>query len=153
MLIKTIAAEHRLEARSLIEAVFMQYDAPDYSAQGVSTFQCILADQSMLERLDMLGAYIENKLVGVLATKNSGAHITFFFVDGRYHRKGIGKELFKQMLEQNSQLKITVNSSPYAVDVYRRLGFAPDGDECTTDGIRYTPMTYSRMRTQSLSGE
>jgi len=35
---------------------------------------------------------------------------------------------------------MTVNSSPYAVDIYRRLGFHAISEEQLTDGIRFTPM-------------
>ena len=37
----------------------------------------------------------------------------------------------------------TVNSSPYAVEVYRHLGFVPTDDEKSVDGLRFTPMQYS----------
>jgi len=40
--------------------------------------------------------------------------------------------------------KITVNSSPYAVKIYEKLGFVPDGNEQMVDGIRFTPMTYMK---------
>ena len=35
---------------------------------------------------------------------------------------------------------MTVHSSPYAVEVYRRFGFVPLGGEREENGIRYTPM-------------
>ena len=60
-----------------------------------------------------------------------------------YHRQGIGRQLFEKMLSDYQLQGIgmfTVNSSPYAVEVYRKLGFEPTDDECITNGIRYTPM-------------
>ena len=41
-----------------------------------------------------------------------------------------------------SHISITVNSSPYAVEVYRHLGFTPTGGEQNIDGLRFTPMKY-----------
>ena len=38
--------------------------------------------------------------------------------------------------------EFTVNSAPYAVDIYRHLGFAETGPEQTINGIRFTPMAY-----------
>ena len=38
----------------------------------------------------------------------------------------------------------TVNSSPYAVEVYRHLGFVPTDTEQLTNGIRYTPMRFEQ---------
>ncbi|ENY8640112.1 TPA: GNAT family N-acetyltransferase [Clostridioides difficile] len=36
--------------------------------------------------------------------------------------------------------EITVNSSPYAVEVYHKLGFKDTAVEQIVDGIRFTPM-------------
>ena len=60
-----------------------------------------------------------------------------------YHRQGIGRQLFEKMLSDYQMQGVgvfTVNSSPYAVEVYRKLGLEPTDDECITNGIRYTPM-------------
>jgi len=58
------------------------------------------------------------------------------------HQKGIGRKLFEYALEKSTGNKITVNSSPYAVEVYKKLGFVPNSGEQVVDGIRFTPMTY-----------
>ena len=38
----------------------------------------------------------------------------------------------------------TVHSSPYAVEVYRHLGFVPTDSEQVTHGLRYTPMIFGQ---------
>ena len=38
--------------------------------------------------------------------------------------------------------EFTVNSSPYAVEVYRHLGFEEMDQEQTVNGIRFIPMKY-----------
>lgn len=144
MLIKNIEADKRENELLLIEKTFIQYEAPDYSTEGVSFFMKILADKDFIDGLEMLGAYIHSKLVGVIATKDNGNHISLFFVDGNYHKQGIGKTLFRQVLQNSFKDKITVNSSPYATAVYVRLGFVTDCEERLRDGIRYTPMTYTK---------
>ena len=40
----------------------------------------------------------------------------------------------------------TVNSSPYAVPVYHKLGFIDMDSEQLSDGIRFTPMKFERYR-------
>ena len=35
---------------------------------------------------------------------------------------------------------VTVNSSPYAVDFYHKIGFVDVREEIERDGIRFTPM-------------
>lgn len=38
--------------------------------------------------------------------------------------------------------EFAVNSSPYAVEIYRHLGFEEVDQEQTVNGIRFTPMKY-----------
>jgi GNAT superfamily N-acetyltransferase len=53
------------------------------------------AVEGYLSKLRMYGAFMENRLVGVIATRSEGAHIALFFVKGEYHGRGIGSQLFK----------------------------------------------------------
>ena len=66
-----------------------------------------------------------------------------FFVDAAYHRRGIGRRLLEAMRRDYTRQVFTVNSSPYAVEVYRHLEFVPTSGEQTVDGLRFTPMQYS----------
>ena len=83
-------------------------------------------------------------MVGIIATRNKGSHIALFFVEGKYHRQGIGRKLFNGILENNSYSKITVNSSLYAADVYHKLGFCDIYCDIYTEqvinGVRFIPM-------------
>ncbi len=130
------------DALSLVWRVFQEYEAPDYTQQGIDEFYNSIHDESFLSKLSMLGAYVNEELVGVIATRNSGAHIALFFVDGNYHRQGIGKKLLRKVLEQSTALRVAVNSSPFAVPVYRKLGFIDTDKEQTVNGLRFTPMAY-----------
>ena len=128
------------EALSLVWSVFMEYEAPDYSQEGVEEFYKSIHDESYLSQLCMYGAYKDNRLVGVIATRNEGTHIALFFVDGNYHRQGIGKKLFQTIKRECHSDKMTVNSSPYAVPVYHKLGFHDVDNEQVVSGLRFTPM-------------
>ena len=70
-------------------------------------------------------------------------HIALFFVQEQYQGRGIGKALFR-WVSSAAAGPLTVNSSPYAEKIYQRLGFLPTGPEQVRDGIRYTPMEWSR---------
>lgn len=59
-----------------------------------------------------------------------------------WHRQGVGCLLFDAMRRDYASQVFTVNSSPYAVEVYRHLGFVPTDTEQLTNGIRYTPMRF-----------
>ena len=74
------------------------------------------------------------------------SHLCLLFVEKACHRQGIARALFSALRDHCRTApdtpRITVNSSPYAVGAYRRLGFRTTGDERTVDGIRFTPMEY-----------
>lgn len=147
MEIKKIDRNQRDTAIQLVSAVFMQFEAPDYSVEGVETFKrTAIYNNDFLDSLNMYGAYDSETLLGVIATRNKGNHIALFFVDGKHHRQGIGKKLFQIVLENSTAKEITVNSSPYAVKVYHRLGFIDIAPEETTNEIRYIPMVYSKVQ-------
>ncbi|SHJ32340.1 Acetyltransferase (GNAT) domain-containing protein [Clostridium amylolyticum] len=147
MEIKKIDRNQRDTAIQLVSAVFMQFEAPDYSVEGVETFKrTTIYNNDFLDSLNMYGAYESETLLGVIATRNKGNHIALFFVDGKHHRQGIGKKLFQIVLENSTAKEITVNSSPYAVEVYHRLGFVDIAPEEKTNEIRYIPMVYSKVQ-------
>lgn len=128
------------EVINLVLDVFMKYEAPDYSEEGINSFKEFVLDKEKIKALKILVAEIEGKIVSMIAVRNN-THITLLFTHEDYHRKGIAKRLFetvKNSLEKG--MTITVNSSPYAVDVYKKLGFVIEEDEQTVDGIRFTKM-------------
>ena len=145
MVVKKIGENEKEEALELVLRVFMKYEAPDYSDEGVDTFKrTAVYNEDYIESIKMYGAYKNNKIVGVIATRNSGSHIALFFVDGQHHHKGIGKRLFQTVLDQSTADELTVNSSPYAQEVYHHLGFEDTAPEQVTGGIRYIPMIYKK---------
>ena len=139
--VKRLAPEELPEALSLIWEVFRQFEAPEYSEQGVQEFRSSLDDNERSRAMHFYGAYAGNELVGVLVMRKP-QHIGYFFVKGAHHRKGIGKKLFETMRRDYVQQVFTVNSSPYAVEVYRHLGFQETAPEQTVKGLRYTPMKF-----------
>lgn len=147
MEIQELAKEEYGAALDLAWEVFQKFEAPDYAPQGVKAFYASIHDPDYLAQLRIYGAFDGDALIGILATRSGGAHIALFFVRGAYHRQGVGRQLFFRACQENSAGQMTVNSSPYAVEVYRRLGFCETDAEQTTDGIRYTPMLCVTQRT------
>lgn len=138
--IRELAKEEFGAALALSLRVFQTYEAPDYGPQGSETFCASIRDEAYLAGLRIYGAFEAEALIGVLATRSGGTHIALFFVEGAYHRRGVGRQLFLRACRDNPAEQMTVNSSPFAVEVYRRLGFCETDAEQTVDGIRYTPM-------------
>lgn len=129
---------------------FLEFEAPDYSKQGIEEFSKFISYDSIITKLGegelhFWGCRVNDKLVGVIATRSIN-HICLLFVKKEFQRRGIARTLFELVKEGCSKNKhigcITVNSSPYAVEVYHRLGFEDTDQELTVNGIRFTPMSY-----------
>lgn len=99
MRIEEISGKEKEKALELVLSVFMQYEAPDYSEQGIQSFKDFISNREKIDNLKFYSAYLDDALVGVIATRNNGNHIALFFVDGRHHRKGIGRKLFEQVVD------------------------------------------------------
>lgn len=140
MLVRELAREEYADALALAWAVYREFEAPDYSREGVEAYYTSIRSPAFVEALCFYGAFENHALVGILATSDGGRHIAMFSVDGAHHRQGIGKQLFRAALCRCPGRTMTVRSSPYAVEVYRHLGFRPTGREKSENGIRYTPM-------------
>ena len=140
--VRRLAPEEYPAALELCWRVFLEFEAPEYSAEGVAAFRASLDDKERVRKLNFYGAFDGGKLVGVLCMRPP-QHIGDLFVDGAYHRRGIGRRLFEAMRQDYETQAFTVNSSPYAAEVYRRLGFAATDTEQLTDGLRYTPMRFA----------
>ena len=128
------------DALDLVWKVFLKYEAPFCTKEGIETFHKFISDIDKMKTLTFYGMYDNEKIIGVIATRNNGNHITLFFVDGNYHKKGIGTKLFEKVIENSTSRVITVNSSVYAVEVYHKLGFVDIDTEKIENGIRFTPM-------------
>lgn len=144
MEIKKISGSQISEAVDLIWTTFLQFEAPDYSDKGIESFKNFIENKDIINSLEFWGAYDNNKLNGIIATNESRKHICCFFVRAECHRQGIGRKLWEHLLNHNQNSIITVNSSPYAVPVYHKLGFKDTNSEQLTDGMRYTPMKFER---------
>lgn len=131
----------REEALRLAWKVFMEFEAPEYSQEGIEEFRHFVTNIAPKADMRFWGAYVNGKLAGMIAIRQP-QHISLFFVDTKHQHKGIGRKLFETLEKEFSQGTITVNSSPYAVHIYHKLGFKDTNSEQTVNGIRFTPMEH-----------
>ena len=146
---KEIKQEELPETLELVHKVFDEFEAPYYSEEGVAAFYKFIDINNMSEQysngsLYFYGCFVNDIIVGMIAVKDF-VHISLLFVDKQYHKQGIARKLFNAVLklcmEKNSSLDaITVNSSPYAVEVYHKFGFSDVSSEQVVDGIQFMPM-------------
>lgn len=138
-------------ASELVEKVFNEFVGPGYTAEGIKTFLDYIRPEAMAERLLMEGhftlvAFWKGSPAGVLSVRDFN-HISLLFVDKSYQGKGISRELFRKatgMIKKDFHhiKEILVNSSPYALAVYKKLGFQSIDSEKEKNGIRYIPMIF-----------
>lgn len=137
-------------ALDLVWRIFLEFEAPDYSDEGIQEFKKFINLDFIEQKIaknEMLfwGCFSGENIVGVAATRQP-CHISLLFVDKEYHRRGIGRELFHAIISffkaESSYEEITVHSSPYATGVYHKLGFMDTDTEQLVNGIRFTPMKY-----------
>lgn len=148
ILIRTINENEWEEAMNLAWDTFILYEAPEYSKEGITSFRNFVRDPILKTlfiegKYNILAAFNNNIIVGIIGVRNE-THISLLFVDSEYHKKGIARRLvektFERTYEKYGKREMTVNSSPYAVGFYHKMGFVDTDIEQTTDGIRYTPM-------------
>lgn len=131
------------EAVELSLKVFMECGTTDFDDSGLNTFKDFIYNKSLMNELTIFGAFDDSELIGIIGTKNKGQHISLFFINPKYHRKGIGRLLFNYAYSNQTVAQITVNSSTFAVRFYENLGFTKAAEEQVTNGLRYTPMIKS----------
>ena len=138
--IRKLSENEIKKALDLAWKVFSEYESPVYSAEGTQEFRRCLESEQYLSRIEYYGAFDGKKLIGEIGIRPSKKHICFFFVDGNYHRLGIGTRMFIYLIKDYKNETITLNSSPYGLSFYKAIGFVATDEEKTINGIRFTPM-------------
>ncbi|MFX0098634.1 MAG: GNAT family N-acetyltransferase [Candidatus Hodarchaeota archaeon] len=137
------------EIIELIKRIFDEFEAPEYSEEGIQEFYSYITPEGFKERLEKnhftLVAMVKDRLAGVIEIRDNN-HICLLFVDKQYHKKSIAKRLLEEAISiaksnQTVEFSIDVNSSPYAVEIYKKMGFLPTDNEQLVNGIRFIPMS------------
>lgn len=149
--IKPVSSEKCIaKAMALVKRVFMEYEAPDYEQTGIDFFLDYIEPTAMKQRIEkeeitVWCAIADDTMVGVVAMRPPCA-VSLLFVDTLWHRKGVARQMFEYAIAQyrKDDTPVTVHSSPYAVEAYRKLGFLNTGPEETAFGVKYQPMVYMK---------
>lgn len=139
----TLTHKNINEVIQLIKQTFLEFVAPDYDEAGIKNFFKFAEDVDLLKQLVFYAALHNDKITGILAVDDKLNHICLFFVDKDFQNTVIGTALFKRFLNESTPKVVTVNSSPFAIKVYEKLGFTATGIRQVSDGIVYIPMRYS----------
>ncbi len=139
-----------------IKKVYDRFLSCHHTKKGNNQFYAFIEYEKILKRMKTAESrlffkvnYFET-IVGVIELRY-GNHISLLYVDEDYQRRGIAKELFAYIKEQNGEQKYTVNSSIYAVAIYKKMGFVPQVKKIQkTSGVQYLPMIYDTESSSDL---
>lgn len=145
------------KAFELAQDVFMMYEAPTFIKSGTESFLNFLWGKRVQEMLEdgsflVWGCYSDGELAGMLALREN-SHISLLFVNGCFHRQGIGRMLFSEAKNHamaSGTKIITVNASEFGIPFYKAMGFYETDMQLTSDGIIYTPMAAKIESKQEL---
>ena len=87
-----------------------------------------------LNSLNIYGAYVDDKLIGIIRVVGDGYSVIFIqdlLVHPEFQRNGIGTLLLKRMLKEYEivyQMHLITEDSEKTVSFYKSLGFTDNGD-------------------------
>lgn len=146
--LRIVTAGETAEVCGFVNSVFDRSVAVHYSKRGIDSFRKYAHPDSMSLRVTtdhfILVAEDGGGTAGMMEVRGH-SHIALFFVDPERQGMGVGRALLGKALEickgkKPNLTEITVNSSPNAVRIYRRMGFETTGNEQDIKGVRSTPM-------------
>ncbi len=149
ILVRPITNEEWEDAMGLAWKTFLKFEGDVYTQEGIDNFRDFITDQT-LRKMFLAGEYIvygafyRGRIIGVISLRNK-SHISLLFVDEEFHKMGVGRKLVHALCKIQREIgsyRLTVNSSPYAVGFYHKVGFVDTNLEQAKDGIRFTPMSW-----------
>ncbi len=120
---------------------------------GAEGFLETISPESILKYIENPSFYyciciIENELAGVIAIKEK-THVFHLFVSPKHQKKGLARLLWNHALvnafEKNAVVAVTVNSTPFAVEIYEKFGFKRAGEKVEKNGIAFVPMKFEKI--------
>ena len=89
-MIRKLTQEEYNNAADLSYQVYMECGRNDFTQEGIETFKSFVYDTSLMNTLDIYGAFDNHLLIGIIGVHQERQHISLFFVLPHYHQQGIG---------------------------------------------------------------
>ncbi len=136
------------EISELISGLSAKFIIGKFSSTGRAHLLSTMTPQAIKKYMQSGYRYhvaeMDGSLVGVVAVKGN-KHLYHLFVAEEYQRQGIARKLWQlameECLDNKSTGEFTVNSSEYARDVYKRLGFVSRPGAQIKNGVVFFPMS------------
>lgn len=129
----------------VVHEAFVADVAPENSKEGVEFFLRVQNPAYFTKKIPaFVSAYVAEKageIIGVIAI---GKKLSTFFILPEHQRSGVGKRLLSiavtDWAAKTSEVILSVNSSPNAVEAYEKMGFVRVGKEDLANNVRFLPM-------------
>lgn len=145
--IKKAQLEDLEEISSLAKRIYLKYNSLLDTDEGINNILTFINHDNILIRTYIDGSLIlkaikNNTIIGFIEIRNYN-HISLLFIDDKYFRLGIAKKLFEQVKYMMPSDKYSVNSSDYAIEFYKKLGFVAVYDNIKVEnGVHFHPMIF-----------
>lgn len=140
------------EVFALVKAGFDEYVRPDVTEEGADEFFRAAREMIYGKPASHFIIVAESKsgIAGMIDVRDYN-HICLFFVAGALQGGGIGRGLLERAIAEcvenyRNIPEIEVNSSLFAVQIYKKLGFVQTEREQILNGIRFVPMVKTIRR-------
>ena len=149
MLIREATICDAAEISVLIRPLAEKYIACDFSPDGAQNLLTSMETKA-IEGYFKSGfryhvAEEHNVLAGVVGVRDS-RHLYHLFVADEFQGGGLARKLWRIALDTCRQAgntgEFTVNSSKFAVELYRTFGFVESGPPATKNGVTSVPMRF-----------
>ena len=135
-------------AMKMIWRTFLEFDGKDYTQEGIRNFFDFITDDDLYVAFlkgeyQLMVALDRGRIIGAGSIRNRN-HLSLLFVEGAYHRKGIGSTILMRLCDylrrEAGERYMSLKAAPYAVDFYIKHGFHMVQPEEEHAGIRVTSM-------------
>jgi GNAT superfamily N-acetyltransferase len=131
----------------LIRPLAERYIAHEFSPEGAANLLASMETEAICGYFESGYEYHvaeeEGELVGVVGVRDN-SHLYHLFVADESRGRGVARRLWQVARDAcrraGSAGEFTVNSSRFAVGMYRKLGFVEIGPPETKDGVTAIPM-------------
>lgn len=136
------------QTMEMVWKTFLKFDACDYTREGIKNFHNFITDEELYQaflrgKYQLMLALDGDRVIGAASIRNIN-HLSLLFVDEEYHLRGVGRALMERLClylrDEVGERYMSLKSSPYAVDFYRKLGFQVVRPEEDYAGIKVTIM-------------
>ena len=147
MLIREATIQDAAEISVLIRRLSEKYVACDFSPEGarnlLASMEPEAIEQCFTSGYEYHIAVEDDALAGVVGVYEN-KHLLHLFVADAFRGRGLARELWHVARDAcrtaGNSGEITVNSSAFAVEMYRTFGFTESGPPRTRNGVTSIPM-------------